>query len=110
MQRRKKTNKETPTCNTGNPHTPNHVFKQWHMPLHNIGADGKITFVRHTDGVTEAAAMTEALNGGVLVTERLHMSMLPSCCRGNKEVNQTPKQIETLATHTHTSDAFAEFT
>lgn len=54
------------------------------MPLHNTGVDGKITFVRHADGVAEAAAMTEALNGGVLVTERLHISMLPSCWARNK--------------------------
>lgn len=36
------------------------------------------TFIGHTRDVTEAAAMTEGLNGGVLITERLHMSMLPS--------------------------------
>lgn len=35
------------------------------------------TFICHTGGVTEAAAMTEGLNRGVLITERLHISMLP---------------------------------
>lgn len=38
----------------------------------------KPTFICYTGGVTEAAAMTEGLNGGILITERLHMSMLPS--------------------------------
>lgn len=51
---------------------------------------GQITFVCHADGVAQAAAMTEGLNGGVLVTERLHMSMLPSW-RKNKG-SQTPTQ------------------
>lgn len=39
----------------------------------------KQTFICDTGGVTEAAAMTEGLNGGILITERMHMSMWPPC-------------------------------
>jgi len=39
----------------------------------------KHTFICDTGGVTEAAAMTEGLNGGILITEGMHISMLPSC-------------------------------
>lgn len=64
------------------------------MPLHNTGADSrKITFISHTDGVTEAATVTEALNGGVLVTERLHVSMLPSCRARGKIRHQSKYNI-----------------
>lgn len=38
----------------------------------------KRTFIGNTGGITEAAAMTEGLDGGVLVTERLHVCILPS--------------------------------
>lgn len=37
---------------------------------------GLATLVRYTGAVAEAAAMTERLNRGVLVAERLHVSML----------------------------------
>lgn len=37
-----------------------------------------LTFVGDAGGITEAAAVTEGLDGGVLVAERLHMCILPS--------------------------------
>lgn len=52
----------------------------------------QITFICHADGVAEAAAMTEGLNGGVLVTERLHMSMLPSWRKNKKGVRRQRKK------------------
>lgn len=37
----------------------------------------KPTFICYAGSVTEAAAMTEGFNGGILITERLHISVLP---------------------------------
>lgn len=37
-----------------------------------------LTFICNTGGVTEAAAMAEGLDGGVLIAERLHVCILPS--------------------------------
>ena len=42
------------------------------------------TIICYTGGVTEAAAMAEGLNRGVLITEGLHISMLPPWKKGRQ--------------------------
>lgn len=54
-----------------------HKFKQRLKNMHNQVCKHTCTFICYTGGVTEAAAVTEGFNGGVLITERLHISMLP---------------------------------
>lgn len=66
-----------------------------------------LTFIGDTGGITEAAAMTEGLDGGILITERLHVCILPSwetTSRHDKvmwgEENSNPEFIMQPRNHT----------